>query len=94
MKRTIQESYETWRARNPSIIELFERFATEAASAGRRVGVKALAEQVRWQMNVTINRGDDTFRLNNNYTSRIARDLITRHPELDGVIETRCLRSA
>lgn len=94
MKPSIQESYERWKTRNPGVIDLFDRFAREASGRGKRVGVKLLAERVRWEVNITINRTGEVFRINNNYTSRIARDLITRHPELDGVIETRRLRSA
>ena len=94
MKQSIQESYERWKAKNPGVIDLFDRFAMEASGRRKRVGVKLLAERVRGEVNITINRTGEVFRINNNYTSRIARDLITRHPEMDGVIETRCLRSA
>jgi len=94
VKPTIQESYEAWRAQNPHVVALMERFAADAAESGRRIGVKALAERVRWELNVTINRAGDPFRFNNNFTSRIARELIARHPDLERTIEVRRLRAA
>jgi len=94
MKRSIQERYERWSAANPRAISLLERFAVEAHYAGRRIGVKLLAERVRWELNVIINHTDDPFRMNNDFTSRIARDLIARHPKLEETLETRRLRAA
>jgi len=94
MKPSIQERYEAWRARNPGLIKQFEVYALVAQARGRRVGMKALAERVRWDYTFSVDRVNEPFRFNNDYTSRIARELIALHPELENVIETRGLKSA
>ncbi len=93
MNRTIQERYEAWLEKNPQAFPLFEQFAMEAARSGSRVGVKAIAERVRWRVNIEL-YGVDKYKINNDFTSRIARDLIEKHPSLGRVIETRGLKSA
>lgn len=90
---TIQERYEQWRDANPWIIPTLARLLDEwSAHGGRRVGVKAATEWLRFFYARSIESSD--FRCNNSYTSRLARDLIDRYPHLDAVIETRQLRAA
>jgi hypothetical protein len=90
---TIQERYESWRDANPWIIPTLARLLDDwSAHGGRRVGVKAATEWLRFFYARQIKSSD--FRCNNSYTSRLARDLIARYPHLDAVIETRELRVA
>jgi hypothetical protein len=63
-----------------------------SAHGGRRVGVKAATEWLRFFYARQIEASD--FRCNNSYTSRLARDLIEQYPHLAAVIETRELRAA
>ena len=61
--------------KNPHILPLFSKFALEAHNAGlHHYGAKEIAERVRWHMQVETS--DVDFKMNNNYISRIARDLI------------------
>lgn len=90
---TIQERYEQWRDANPWILPTLARLLDDwSAHGGRRVGVKAATEWLRFFYARQIESSD--FRCNNSYTSRLARDLIARYPHLAGVIETRELRAA
>ena len=50
-----------------------------------------LVEVMRWDTRLTTN--GDPFKLNNSYTSRLARAAVARHPELDDFFEQRELRS-
>lgn len=90
---TIQERYELWLAANPWILPALARLLDDwSAHGGRRVGVKAAVEWMRFFYARQIQTSD--FRINNSYTSRLARDLITEYPHLAAVIETRELRAA
>ncbi len=75
---------------NPRVYELFERFALEAVRAGRsHFSAKMIWERMRWYSRVETT--DPTFKLNNNYHAYYARFFLERHPELDGLFETRRL---
>jgi hypothetical protein len=90
---TIQERYESWRDANPWIMPTLARLLDDwSAHGGRRVGVKAACEWLRFFYARQIESSD--FRVNNSYTSRLARDLIAAYPHLADVIETRELRAA
>ena len=90
---TIQDRYEAWRDANQWIIPTLARLLDDwSAHGGRRVGVKAACEWLRFFYARQIETSD--FRVNNSYTSRLARDLIARYPHLEAVIETRELRAA
>lgn len=91
---SIQQRYEQWRDANPWVLPALARLLDDwSAHGGRRVGVKAAAE---WWMRFFYARQIQTsdFRVNNSYTSRLARDLIEKYPHLAEVIETRELRAA
>jgi hypothetical protein len=90
---TIQERYEHWRDSNPWILPTLARLLDDwSAHGGRRVGVKAATEWLRFFYARSISTSD--FRCNNSYSSRLARDLIAQYPHLANVIETRKLRAA
>ena len=82
--------YRTWKAKNPEVYSLFEKFALEAAGKGRCFGVKLIAERVRWEVTMT---WDTTYKINNNYTAYIARDLIHRFPHLGRCIQLRKVKN-
>lgn len=89
---TIQDRFETFHQLNPWVLESLIQIAREYRSAGReRIGVKALVEILRWHMSQKT-RGDH-FKLNNSYTSRYARLIVEKAPDLDGMIELRELRA-
>ena len=76
-----------WMKSHPEAMRIFESLALQAASLGRKFGMKALAERVRWEFTITRNEAD--WKVNNNYVSHITRELIRRHPHLSGFIELR-----
>jgi len=56
-------------------------------------GIKAICEAVRFLRDMAVGPDVEGFRLNNNYPSRMAREIMDMHPELSGFFETRDLRS-
>ncbi|WP_370246933.1 hypothetical protein [Nocardioides sp.] len=89
---TIQERFDAWSEANPWVLPALERLAGRWLDAGHdRLGMKQLWERLRWEYGATTG---DTFKANNNYTSRAARALIERRPDLAPALRTRELRSA
>ena len=75
-----------WARRNPEAWAFMQAFAADMCSRGRRFGVKALMERVRWEMTLT---RTGPYAVNNNLTSALARLLIEADPRLEDYIETR-----
>lgn len=90
---TIQERYEAWRDANPWVLPALARLLDDwTQHGGRRIGVKAAVEWLRWH-HARATHGDE-WKFNNSFASRMARDLIRQHPHLAECIETRVLRAA
>jgi hypothetical protein len=93
-KLPLAERWPLWRDANGELIEYITRLALSAARRGaNRLSMKALFEQVRASA-VVDNGGPADFKLNNDYTSLLARLLMDRHAELAGLFETRQRRAA
>lgn len=88
---TIQERYDAWITANSWVLAAMERLVGDWIAAGHsRVGIKQMWEVIRWQYGATTG---DTFKANNDYTSRVARDLLATHPDWEPYIEIRALRA-
>lgn len=85
---SLEAAAHEWMAKHPDVFAVFEHMALEAASRGRRFGMKALAEVVRWH--VPFAKGDDEeWKICNNHIAYIGRELIDRHPWIRPYITTR-----
>lgn len=90
---TIQERFEAFEAANPHVYVALRTLAFQMLNAGvRAYGIKGLFEICRWQLSMQTN-GKEEFRLCNSFSSRYARLLVERNPELDGFFELRSLRA-
>jgi len=87
--KDIQFQFEQFHAENPLILTTLEELADRWLRVRQVVGMKMLWEVLRW--NVGIRTNGDPYKLNNNFTSRYAREILRRHPEWDGRIKTRAL---
>lgn len=87
----IQDRFEKWLEANPGFWPLFVWFAMEAKGSGRpRYSVKAIVERVRWETAIRIKGGD--FKVNNDFSSRLARKMIAEYPQFEGFFEVRGLK--
>ena len=89
----LEAAYRVWVGEHPEVFALFERFALERLRQGRRFGIGALAERVRWEVATTWDADVDGYKINNNHMSFLARDLIKKYPAMNALLETRKLRS-
>jgi hypothetical protein len=70
---------------------LFQQFALRAIATGvKRYSADAILHRIRWEEQ--IERGIHDFKVNNNWTSHLARWFIANHPDKASFFETRKLK--
>ena len=89
---TIDEQFQAFHEANRWVYDALVQLARQRVEAGRKVGIKALVERLRWDWELATT--GDTWKLNNNFTSRYARLMMSREADLVGLFETRELRAA
>ena len=85
---TTLADFDAYDRANPAVWQLFERFALDAARRGRIVGAKAIWERMRWECSVEC-KGDEDYKLNNNYTAWYVRKFREAHPGYGMIFATR-----
>jgi hypothetical protein len=93
-EETIQERFEAWIERHPDIYAEFKRIATTLRGKRSRYGAKAIAEVIRYERIMSGKDDTEPFKINNIYTSRLARKLMEEDERFADFFETRELRSA
>lgn len=89
---SIQDRFDAWIAVNGWVIPTVEHLIAAWLAAGhKRASLKQVWEVIRYQYGATTG---DRFKANNDFTSRAARLILSRHPEWIDCIETRELRAA
>ncbi|MGW0711740.1 hypothetical protein ACWD4G_38280 [Streptomyces sp. NPDC002643] len=85
---TLTDRFLAFDAEHPYVYRVLERLTADGIAAGAtRVGLKALFEDLRWQLPVGV-RG-----LNNFLTALYARKLIEDHPQWASAFELRRRRT-
>ena len=83
----IWERYQAFIKANPHVLTEALHLARARLAAGeKRIGAKALWEELRRSIKV---KKLGSYKLNNDYTALLARDLIAADPRLERVIELR-----
>jgi hypothetical protein len=87
----LESAFETFHRDNPSVYDMFQRFALQARRSGRaHFGVAAVWERLRWETQIaTVN---DEFKLNNNHRAYYARMYMRDFPDAAGFFRTRAVR--
>jgi hypothetical protein len=86
-KGGIEAAFTRFHEANPHVYTAVRYVALWAVKNGRKLGMKAIYERVRWEYN--LQTADEPYRLNNNYTAHYARLLMEQEPELVGYFEIR-----
>lgn len=74
---------------NPQIANLMTQFAKQLLNKGfKHYSMYSLFNRVRWHVEVET-KGDDTFKLNNNFAPYYARHLMATEPMLRDFFKTR-----
>lgn len=89
-----EERFQAFHRQHPEVYREFARRALALHARGyRHWGAKCIFEVLRYESAIS-GQPDDTWKINNNFTSRYSRLLTDEHPELRGFFEQRTLRSA
>lgn len=91
---TLRAAAHQWMDAHPVAMDLMRLFASDLARSGRRFGFKLLVERVRWEFAIDRKLNPDDFKINNNWTAYIARQLAAEMPELAALIECRATKAA
>lgn len=83
------DAFLKWLTENRASWEAFEKYTLELIGSGKKLGAKAVAERVRWD--IEIERGEE-FKVNNNFVSLMARLFLIKYPEHKEYFETRELK--
>ena len=79
--------FEKYHLENPRIYERFEKIALSKIAAGyKHFGAKRIVEVIRFDTGIA---GNDTFKINNNYTADLSRMFEQRNPKHIGFFEKR-----
>ena len=75
---------------NPWIMDRLVEMARRLKSRGiNQYGIAALWEVLRYDWTVRTDDPTSTLKLNNDYRAFYAREIMRRHPDLDGFFSTR-----
>jgi hypothetical protein len=76
---------------NPQIWQLFKKYTFEAKEKGfKNYSAKGIFEIIRWH---TAANGNDSFKVNNNYTADYARKMMKYNPVLNGFFRLREMKA-
>lgn len=91
---TIASRFERFHAAHPEVYAMFVKFARQAKAAGReRFSADAILHRVRWETLVNPQK-DESYRVNDHFSSRYARKLIQEDASFAGFFELRKLHAA
>lgn len=92
--KAIQDDFRQFDHDHPEVYEQLVKLAREWVSHGHaRLGIKTLFERLRWEWHMTGLQDREGYKLNNNFTAHYARKIMREHEDLDGLFETRELKS-
>lgn len=93
-KKRIERAFRSFDEEHPQIYEALVRLAKLARSrdARKKWSINALFERARWEM--IVERGEESFKLNNNYRSYYARKIMQELPEFKDFFSLRELRAS
>lgn len=89
---TIDERYALWRATSDGktvYAEAVKRCYRLKSAGLSHYGMKAIVESIRFDRSVRIGTDDAGFKVNNDFTALLAREIMRKEEELDGFLETR-----
>jgi hypothetical protein len=80
-----------WHLSNPHVWSLFERYAFEAISSGRKnYSHWAILQRIRWNYEIETRGGE--FKISNDYIAWYARMFAAKHPEHRGFFRLKPLK--
>jgi hypothetical protein len=90
-----EERFQRLLREHPEVFTAFRRRAWQLRERGKRhISADSICHYLRDETPIDTRTGEDTYKINNDFSSRFARLLIAEEPSFSAYIETRKLRSA
>lgn len=90
-----EERFQAFMRLHPEVFMAFRQRAQHLRERGKRhISADSICHYLRDETPIDARTGQDIYKINNNWSSRFARLLITEDPSFSAYIETRKLRSA
>ena len=87
---TTAERYAAFHRANPLVMELLVDMAYKLRARGvRHYGIAALWEALRYDWTIRTSDPSSQLKLPNDYRAYYAREIMARHPDLEGFFTTR-----
>lgn len=93
-QRSIDQRFQDFHEANPEVYRELCRMAREIRERGyRRIGIELLWAAYRWNRMLRTAPDEYNFKLNDHFTSRYARLIMSQEPDLADLFTTRTLRT-
>ena len=93
-QRSIDSRFHEFHAENPAVYTELVKMARDMRGRGyRQIGIELLWAAYRWNRMLRTAPGEEAFKLNDHFTSRYARLIMTQEEDLNGFFRTRTLRT-
>ncbi len=81
MSKVWAEKFKVYHRKNPHIYEAFEKLSLQVSKTRSNFAVRNIFGKLRWDSAI---RGDDNFKINENYSAYYGRLFEHRNPHLNG----------
>lgn len=93
-QRSIDARFRQFHIENPGVYTELCSMARQLKERGyRRIGIELLFAAYRWNRMMRTTADDYGFKLNDHFTSRYARLIMSQEPDLTEMFKTRTLRT-
>ena len=86
MTEKLREKFNEYHQANPHLYEAFEKYAKIAASHRSHFAAITIINRIRWD---TMLKGNDEYKINNNYAAYYGRLFEEKNPEHEGLFRKR-----
>lgn len=92
-RRTLEERFNDWDAKNPEFYKLFSRFALSAYGAGhKRISAWLIVNRIRWE--TAIETKGEPHKVPNDFIALFARKMMAEYPFVGELFATRPMKRA
>lgn len=92
LRPSLRDAFRSFHRDQPEVYRRLVDLARRAAAKGKRVGVRALWEKLRWDTEVGDPDRRDGFKLNDHHAPYYSRLMMRDEPDLAGFFEIRRIR--
>jgi len=90
----IYKRFEKFHSENPEVynnlVRLAREFRRKGSNHNRKLGIAMMYEVLRWNYYMTVDAGDEEYKLSNDFRAPYARLIMDQEPDLQDAFNIRC----